>query len=239
MKRFAASLLVAGLFAGCAAQGPVATSPSASAGPETYTGEVWNWDKDTNVVTLRRGLETIRIQVPPGTISQLRLHETATVTGVPAPPPQTPLVITGAGPMRPVPRGPASRADVAGTVRSATPDGRLAIDTGRGPLQVQIADTNVNRFQPGRPVDVRVSVQPLDMVPAPAPVPPPSPIPQPAASVSEPGDYGVVIGRILNLDPTGLMTVEAPQRPITVWVPDTNRYHIGESVEVRTFVAQR
>jgi hypothetical protein len=128
---------------------------------------------------------------------------------------------------------------VNGTVRSATPDGRVIVDTARGPLEVQVAQGEASRFPPGRPVDVRVTVQPLDMVPAPAPVPPPSPIPQPAASVAEPGDYGVVIGRILNVDPAGVMTVDAPGRPITVWVADPTRYRIGDTVEVRTFVAQR
>lgn len=239
MKLLALSILIAAACAGCAAQAPVATSSPGGPPTARYTGEVWNWDEEANVVTLRRGTETIRVQVAPGTIAQLRLHETATITGVPAPPVETPLIVTPPTPMRPVPRGPAARTEVAGTVRSATPDGRLVVETTRGPLEVQGAQGTAERFQPGKPVSVRVTVQPLDMVPAPAPEPPPSPIPQPAASVAEPGDYAVVIGRVLSVDPAGSMTVEAPQRPITVWVPDATRYRIGETVEVRTFVAQQ
>ena len=59
----------------------------------------------------------------------------------------------------------------------------------------------------------------------------------PAGSArTEPGDYAVVIGRVLAVDPSGRLTVESARGPITVRVPDVRRYKVGDTVEVRTSV---
>ena len=51
------------------------------------------------------------------------------------------------------------------------------------------------------------------------------------AIATEPGDYAIVSGRVLGADPRGLLTVESPRGPITVWVPDTTPYPVGSAVQ--------
>jgi hypothetical protein len=51
-----------------------------------------------------------------------------------------------------------------------------------------------------------------------------------------PGDQAVVVGRILNVNPTGTLTIESPRGPVTVWVPDANAFKIGDFVQVQTVV---
>ena len=53
---------------------------------------------------------------------------------------------------------------------------------------------------------------------------------------TEPGDYAVVIGRVLAVDPSGRLTVESPRGPVTVRVPNVTRYKVGDTVELRTSV---
>ena len=40
--------------------------------------------------------------------------------------------------------------------------------------------------------------------------------------------------RITAVDRDGRITVESPRGPVTVWLPETARYGVGETVEVRT-----
>src|SRR5687768_4480585 len=70
MKRVAAAALTASLLAaGCATQ-------SASRAPgTTFTGEVWTWDENESTVTLRDGMEQVRVKVTPDQIRGLRLHQ--------------------------------------------------------------------------------------------------------------------------------------------------------------------
>ena len=100
MKRVAAAALAASLLAAaCATQ-------SASRAPgTTFTGEVWTWDENESTVTLRDGMEQVRVKVTPDQIRGLRLHQIATLRGEPAPPMEITRYITPAIPARPVPRG--------------------------------------------------------------------------------------------------------------------------------------
>jgi hypothetical protein len=92
------------------------------------------------------------------------------------------------------------------------------------------------RFPKGAPVVVWMSVQPVDLVPATAPaVPTPVPVNAPAASPSsEPGDHAVVNGRIIGINPGGVLVIESPTGPIQVLSVDSTRYKVGDPVQVRT-----
>jgi hypothetical protein len=81
-------------------------------------------------------------------------------------------------------------------------------------------------------------VQPVDLVPATTPATPaPAPVGAPAASPSsEPGDHAVVTGRIIAVNPGGVLVVESPTGPIQVLAIDAARYKIGDAVQVRTTV---
>ena len=168
----------------------------------------------------------------------LRLYETKTFYGTLAPPKDTSVIIQGQSTV--VPRGPADEGEILGTVASVDPVGKIVVNTTQGPVQVWRA-TNGLPFAPGGYVRVRTRVQPLDVVIVlPGQAPPPAPVTvslDPAASPrTEPGDYAVVMGRVLAVDPSGAITVESSRGPVTVRVPDAARYKVGDTVEVRTSV---
>jgi hypothetical protein len=54
---------------------------------------------------------------------------------------------------------------------------------------------------------------------------------------SQPGDSAVVTGRIMGVD-RGLLVVESPSGPIQVWVGESPRYSVSETVQVRTNVTK-
>src|SRR5690349_5746474 len=167
------SLILLPLF-GCASR----TAPAAQASTETFTGEVWTWDERENTVTLRQGAQDIRIKTTPDQIKGLQLHQIATIRGQIAPPADIVSTITPAAPMSAVPRGPATEQTLTGTVTAVDPSGRLSIDSERGPLHVWAAASAHQRFAVGDRVQVVMTVQPVDMVPAsagrPATTPDPS-----------------------------------------------------------------
>src|SRR5437773_2557191 len=92
------------------------------------------------------------------------------------------------------------------------------------------------RFATGDKVRVTMAVQPVDMVPASrsgASTPT-----DPSASMSiQPGDSAVVTGRIMGVD-RGLLVVESPSGPIQIWVGESPRYSVSQTVQVRTNVAK-
>ncbi|OLC32252.1 MAG: hypothetical protein AUH81_16555 [Candidatus Rokubacteria bacterium 13_1_40CM_4_69_5] len=222
------SLLVAAILAGCAAQQPPAPGPSAA--QNTYTGEVWTWDEQASTVTLRQGARTVRVKVTPEQLVGLRLYQIVTVRGEPAPA-EIERVTLPPGTF--VPRGAADEAEATGTVDAIDPAGTVSITSPRGPVAVWVSGSTP--FRAGEAVRVRIHVQPLELVPAKQGEA--AKTPEIAASVAtEPGDYAVVRGPIKAVDPAGRLTVESPRGPITVWVPDTQRYHVGDAVEVRTSV---
>jgi hypothetical protein len=232
MKRVAAAALTASLLAaGCATQ-------SASRAPgTTFTGEVWTWDENESTVTLRDGMEQVRVKVTPDQIRGLRLHQIATLRGEPAPPMEITRYITPAIPARPVPRGPVDQAVVDGVVTAADPRGRLSIHSERAPLHVWAAAGAEQRFQPGAKVRVEIAVQPVDMVPLSAGAPVPvDPAASPTGPSGQPGDYAVVTGRVMGVARNGALVVESPTGPVQIWVPDSTKYKVEQPVQVRTFV---
>jgi hypothetical protein len=227
-------IAVTALLLGCASSAPAPT-----AGVQTFTGEVWTWDEQESTVTLMQpGGQLVRVKTTPEQMRTLQLHSKARVTGTPAPP--SDLVITSGpvGPVSAVPKGQPEVTEVTGTVATVDPSGRLAVNSARGPIHVWVAAGADQRFKVGAPVAVKSSVQPVDLVPASAPATPtPAPVGAPSASpTSEPGDHAVVTGRIIGVNPGGVLVVESPTGPIQVLASDGGRYKIGDAVQVRTTV---
>ncbi len=221
------------LFLAGGASAPPATSPSAG---QVFNGEVWTWDEPNSTVTLFKNGQIQRVKITPDQMRTLRLHELARVTGELAPPADLPVTVTG-GPMTPVPKGQPETLEVKGTVTTVDPAGRMAVTSDRGPLHVWVAPNAEQRFAKGAPVAVRISVQPVDMVllkpgqPAAA-----ASAPAAASPSSEPGDHAVVTGRIIGVNPGGVLVVESPTGPIQVLVGDGSKYKVGDFAEIRTSV---
>ena len=227
----AVTVLIALAVAGCA------TTTATPPGTTAFTGEVWTWDEQTNTVTLRQGARDIRVAISPDQIAKLRLHETKTVYGQLAPPAELPLVLIE-GPSTVVPRGAADEMEVVGTVAAVDPTGRIVVNAPQGAVQVWRA-TDGAAFAPGSSARVRMRVQPLDVVlirPGQTVVAQ-TPAVAPAASPrTEPGDYAVVVGRVLAVDPSGRLTIDSSRGPVNVWVSNPGRYKVNDTVEVRTSV---
>ena len=221
--------------AGCASQTRTAQAPASPPG-DTFTGEVWTWDARENTVTLRRGAQDIRVKTTPEQMRGLQLHQIATIRGQLAPPADLPSTIAPPVAMTPVPRGEATQQTLSGTVTAVDPAGRLSIDSERGALHVWAAAGANQRFATGDKVRVAMAVQPVDMVPASRSGASSSPSPS-ASMSSQPGDSAVVTGRIMGVD-RGLLVVESPSGPIQVWVGESPRYSVSETVQVRTNVTK-
>lgn len=225
-------LVVLALLTGCVA----APARTGGAPVETFTGEVWVWDEQTNVVTLRQGLQTIRVRVTPDQLIGLRLHQMVTLQGEPAGPAEIERVVTA--PPALVPSGAADETETRGTVARIDPAGTLTVDTPRGPVTVWRATPGPTSFRVGQAVRVGIRVQPLAALP-PGVAPPRGPDERAApstAAMAEPGDYAAVRGRIGAVSPTGQLTVESSRGAVQVWVPNAARYGAGQWAEVRTSV---
>lgn len=210
-----------------------AFSPAPAGAAQTFYGEVWTWDTKDSTVTLLIDGQRVRVKTTPDELRTLRHHAMARVTGELAPPSELNF-IKAAGPVTPMPKGTAQVVEMKGTVASVEPSGRLAIDADRGPLHVWVAPGADARFTKGAPVTVKMSVQPVDLVPATAAT---TPAPAPAASPSsEPGDHAVVTGHIMGVNPGGVLVVESPTGPIQVIVSDATMFKVGQPVQVRTTV---
>jgi hypothetical protein len=237
MKRFSAFLAMAisvMLAVGCAT-----TTAATPPGTTAFTGEVWTWDEHDNTITLRQGLRDIRVQVTPDQFIGLQLHSTRTIHGTLAPPKELPFVVVE-GPSTVVPRGPADEMHLTGTIATVDPAGRLVVNTPQGPVQVWRA-TDGSAFAPGGNVRVHMRVQPMDVVPirpgqAVASTPAPVAVDPSASPRMEPGDYAIVLGRVLAVDPSGSVTVDSTRGPVTVRVSNVSRYRVNDTVEVRTSV---
>jgi hypothetical protein len=224
---------IAVLLAGCAGARP----PAPTAGAQAFTGEVWTWDTQASTVTLMQdGGQAVRVRVSPEQLRTLRHHQWTTVTGTPAVA-DIPHTTIPAGQVNAVPRGQPELVEVKGTVTTVDARGRLALQSDRGPLHVWVAAGADQRFARGAPVTVRMSVQPVDLVPATAPTTPAaSPVAGAASPSSEPGDHAVVTGRLVGINPGGVLVVESPTGPIQVLAGDTTRYKVGDWLQVRTSV---
>ena len=230
MKALATAAILL-LLAGCAT---TTTAPAPTSGAQIYTGEVWTWDQPNNIVTLYKGGQITRVKISPAEMRTLRLHEQARVTGELAPPADL-LTVTNTGPVTFVPRGQAETMEVKGTVASVDPQGRLAVTSDRGPVHVWAASGADQRFTKDAPVTVKMTVQPVDAKPVAAGQPAPATTPA-ASPTSEPGDHAVITGRIIGVNPGGILVVESPTGPVQVLVTDGGKYKVGDWVEIRTSV---
>ena len=237
MKGWSAFLIVFVFVAAAIVTGSVTTT-AAQPGTTAFTGEVWTWDEQENTVTLRQGLRDVRVRVSPDQFIGLQLHSNRTIYGTLAPPKDLPLVVLER-PSTVVPRGAADEMELVGAVAALDPAGKIVVNTPQGPVQVWRA-TNGVTFTQGGNVRVRIRVQPMDVVlvgPGQTVAPAPAPVVTPAASPrTEPGDYAVVMGRVLAVDPSGMLTVESSRGAVTVRVPNAARYKVNDTVEVRTSV---
>src|SRR5207245_1133286 len=138
--------------------------------------------------------------------------------------------------MTPVPRGPVNQQTVTGTVTAVDPSGRLSINSERGPLHVWAASGVNERFAAGDRVQVMISVQAVDMVPATRAGASSSTDPS-ASMSSQPGDSAVVTGRVMGVA-RGMIVVESPSGPIQVWIGESPRYTLSHTVQVHTNAAK-
>ena len=228
--RILAGLIAVGLaLSGCAT---TSSSPQAASG-ELYTGTIWNWDEQTNVVTMRRGPETIRIKVTPDQLVGMQLHQTRTVRGTPAGPAEIERV------MQPppanyavVPKGTSDTAEVSGKLVTVDPNGTVSISSARGTMRVWVASPSAPTLKAGNDVKLRVAVQPVDIVPRAGGTQEP-----PKVTVQqEPGEYAVVVGKVTQVDPNGRLVVESPRGPIEVTVTNASQFKVGDMVQVSTSV---
>lgn len=221
--------IVALMLAACAG-----TAPPAPATGQPFTGEVWGWNQQANIVTLRQAGNIIHVKVTPDQIAGLRLHQTVTVRGELT---TTEVERTIIPPGRLVARGAPASAETTGKVTSVNPSGTVAIDSAQGPVTVWIATPGAQPFQAGEPVRVRLQVQPLELLPPDSgDVSPSAMAGPPAPSGSEPGEYAVVRGRVTSVEPAGRLTVESSRGPVTVWLPAGTTLRAGDWVTVQTSV---
>jgi len=218
---------------GCAASPRPATAP----GAQTFAGEVWTWDEKESTVTLWQDGRAVRVKTTPDQMRTLQLHSFARITGTPAPPADLVVTTGSSGPVTAVPKGPAEMVEMRGSVAAVGPGARLAVNSASGPVYVWVATGAEQRFKVGEPVSVRASVQPVDLVPgSAATTPAPAPVGAAASPSSEPGDHAVVTGRVIGVNPGGVLVVESPTGPIQVAGVDGSRYRMGDAVQVRTTV---
>jgi hypothetical protein len=247
MKPLVGLLVSIVVAAGCAAPQTASAPPASPAAPSNFAqtpagpqpnvfrGEVWTWDEREGTVTLRQGNDDVRIKVSPDQFVGLQLHQMATVRGELAPAKEL-VTVVPPGPTTFVPTGPEGEATVVtGRVTAVDPQGKITVQSDRGPVDVWIAAGSP--YKVGDTVQVSTSVRNVQVMSA-AAAPASA---QPAAAVAtEPGDHAVVTGRILASDASGRLTVESPRGPIQVWVSpaDLNRFKVGDFVQVRTRVRQ-
>ena len=237
MKAFS-TFLAMSVFVATALVARCATT-TAAPGSTAFTGEIWTWDEQDNTVTLRQAGRDIRVQVTPDQLIGLQLHSIKTIYGTLAPPKELPLILVES-PSTVVPRGPADETQVVGTVGVVDPAGKLVVNTPQGAVQIWRA-TGGMAFAQGGNVRVHMRVQPMEVVmiqPGPTGISASAPTPlSPSASPrTEPGDYAIIMGRVVAVDPSGAVTVESARGPVTVRVPDASRYKVNDTVEIRTSV---
>src|SRR6266516_2697737 len=139
MRSILGLLTVVLILAGCAS-----TAPSA-AGTSAFTGEVWTWDEQAGIITLRQGGQTIRVKAAADQFRGLDLHSMRTVYGVLAGPAEIQTTMTPPVPLMAV--GAPDEMNVNGRVTSIDPVGS-GQDTVDGPhrMQVQAPELIRGRF---------------------------------------------------------------------------------------------
>ena len=212
------------------------TTTTVAQSPGTlYRGEVWTWDERDSTVMLRDGARMLRVQIPLDDVRRLKMHEITTVRGQLLGPKPIEQVIVPGPALAAVPRGAIARSETTGRVVALDSSGLMTVDTSQGRVTIWTNNPSVVPVAPGSVIRLRSTVQGADIVPQASLVG--ADAQQPAASVmTEPGDYAVVTGRVVSVDPRGLLTVESPRGPITVWLQEVTLYQLGAAVQVGTFV---
>src|SRR5712691_11138391 len=211
---FSITLLAGGYMTPATGEGP--------SGLTAYTGEVWVWDENTGVVTLRQAGGTVRVQVTPAETRSLRLHEIATVRGVLAPPADIERVVIAT---EAVPVGLVDQVTAPATVKSVNADGVMVVDSAHGPLTVLIATPVGDRYGPGAPVRIETAVQAMKLVPVGSPRAVSAPSNLAVASPrAEPGDSMMITGPVLGVEPSGTVRIESHRGPIALWLPNAERF---------------
>jgi hypothetical protein len=235
MKRVAAVVMTVAVLVGAAwtvsAQTTVVVTQPA---PAKYSGEAGTWDSERNIVTLYDAGRLMRVQTTPDQIRRLNHNQWVTVTGTLLGPEPIETVLLPAQPMTAMPAGPSTTAEVTGQITSIDPNGAAIIESARGPMRVWVADNAQSRFAQGRPVKVHVSVQPVRMVAVAGAGGQASPMMTTPSPV--PGDQAVVVGRVLSVSPAGMLQVESPRGPVTVWTSSPASFKVGDYVQIQTVV---
>jgi hypothetical protein len=235
MKTVIGLIAVVALLASCSSRAQI--SPSAAAPGTLYGGEVWTWDERENTVTLYNYGQQFRVRVSPEQLRTLRLHQYALVRGELAPPAPIPHVMLPGQSMTPVARGTAEKIELTGAVTTVDPNGRVSIDSPKGPVHLWVASGADQRFPAGSQTRMIVTLQPVDMVPGSGAQPSASPAADTMAtspSTNTAEDYSVVVGRIIGVNPNGAVIIESPSGPIQVFVASPDKYQVSQYVQVRT-----
>jgi len=131
-----------------------------------------------------------------------------------------------------IPTGPEDQALVTARIVAVDIQGKITVESERGPVDAWVADAT--RFHFGDPVQVRIIVRPGRFESNPGGA---RSAEATAPRWYEPGDHAIVIGRILSVDQRGTIAVDSPRGPIRVWVTqELGSYRVGDVVEVRTRV---
>jgi hypothetical protein len=211
----------------------VVTTPTPA--PAKYSGQAWTWDSGRSIVTLYDAGRQFRVQVTPDQIARLQHHAFVTVTGTLLGPEPLETVLLPAQPMVAQPAGATTSAEVMGQITAIDSNGVAMVNSARGPMRVWLADSPQSRFAAGRSVKVQVNVQPVRMV-AVSGAGGLASGPTISTSAPVPGDQAVIVGRILSISETGMLSIESPRGPISVWLPDAARFKVGDFVQVQTVV---
>lgn len=133
-----------------------------------------------------------------------------------------------------VARGPVVHAEVDGVVRRATRDGSVIVESSHGAMRLWTATPT--RLAAGDRVRVLVAAQRLMLLASDVgQTAAPSALPA-AAVVQEPGLYSNAIGSVLATAPDGRLTVDVPLDTMTVWLPASHGFNVGDLVEVWTWI---
>lgn len=236
MKTVIGLIAVVALLASCSHA--TMSSPSAAPAPGTlYGGEVWTWDERENTVTLYRDGQAFRVRISPDQIRTLKLHQYAVVRGELAPPAPIPHVYLPGQSMTPVARGTAEKIELTGAVTTSDPNGRVSIDSPRGPVHLWVASGADQRFRTGSQARMVITLQPVEMVAGSGAQPSASPAGdtlKTSPSTNSAEDYSVVVGRIIGVNSNGAVVIESPSGPIQLFVASPDKYHVSDYVQVRT-----
>jgi hypothetical protein len=134
-------------------------------------------------------------------------------------------------PTTPLPAGPAHHVEMRGRVVDTLPDGRLAIETARGLLEVPVGRGTA--LAPGSEVEVAVAVQRLQLAPGDVTGAAPAALPR-ALTADPPAAFATAIGRVVATG-QARMVVDAAGR-LTLPVPADGCCAPGDLVQVWTHV---